>query len=241
MSSKVSEVASGKSNGSVSYEVTFKAVSDVEGILSSVFGFNEEEIKNIMEMHTSRYLILLYNDDSSVSIGHIQIGESSEMEQAVWEFLHTIGFNDIGAAAAMGNIKIESSFNPAANHNNNYFGICQWGGGRWQGNTLSLLSFAGQSGTEWYNLETQLNFFNLECSTSYSNVYMQMKNATDIIYATDCFCVYYEGCVGTLGNWANSVINGQPYQCLADRRAYAQAYYKKYAGNVLVSDRERSR
>ena len=180
-----------------------------------------------MELHEENYIIQLYK--GSVSIGTIELGDVSDNETAVWKFLEAIGFNEIGRAAVMGNMKIESGFNPNANHNDRYYGLCQWGGGRWNGNPLNLSGFAASCGTPWNDFQTQLNYFNAECSTSFSNVYMQMKNATDIIYATDYFCCYYEICPGEIGNWATSIIDGKAYQCLADRRAYAQAYYQKYA------------
>lgn len=224
---KASKIATSKNTGTTSYEVTFQENSEIEQVLTNL-GFNEDETKNIIDLHNSRYIILLYNGSETV-IGNIKLdmSEFKQNEDAVWHFLKEIGFSDIGAAAVMGNAKIESSFNPTANHNNHYFGLFQWGGGRWNGNEISLSEFS-KSGS-WCDLETQLNFFNLECSKSYENVYNQMKTATDLVYATDYFCVWYEGCIGNSGNWAYSVINNKAYQCLADRRAYAQAYYQKYA------------
>lgn len=226
---EASEIADSKSTGDICYEALFHVQNSIEHVLNTIFQFTDEEIQDIMDLHNSKYLILLYNGSDSFNIGNVQIGDFTEVELTVWDFLKQIGFNDIGCAAVMGNMKVESSFNVAANHNDHYFGLCQWGGGRWQGNAISLTSYACQVGTEWYDLGTQLNFFNLECSQSYNDVYMQMRNATEIIYATDYFCAKYEICIGTLGNWAYSVIDGKPYQCLVDRRAYAQAYYEKYA------------
>lgn len=225
---KSSEVAASKSTADTCYETLLHVQSSIQNVLNTTFHFTDEEIQDIMDLHDSKYLILLYNS-SSFDIGNVQIGDFTEVEMTVWDFLKQIGFNDIGCAAVMGNIRTESSFNVAANHNNHYFGLFQWGGGRWQGNAISLTSYACQVGTDWYDLGTQLNFFNLECSQKFDNVYMQMKTATDLIYATDYFCTKYEICIGKLGNWAYSVIDGQPYQCLADRRAYAKAYYEKYA------------
>lgn len=222
-----SQIAESKNTEDTAYEVMFKANANIESILSSKFGLSEDEVKNIMELHESNYIIQLYK--CSVSIGTIKIGAFDENEPAIWKFLELIGFNEIGRAAAMGNMKTESSYDPNANNNNNYFGICQWGLGRWTGNTISLSSYAAQVGTAWNDLETQLNFFNLECSTSYSNVYAQMKTATDLIYATDYFCVYYEGCVGDLGDSAVSIINGKVYQGLAERRANALDILQRYS------------
>lgn len=181
--------------------------------LDAIFGAHSYEIQ--------------IGNESSVAISNY-----SKVEDAVWQFLKDIGFNDYGAAGTMGNMKIESAFNTAANHNNHYFGLCQWGGGRWQGNPLSLSSFAEMKGTDWTNLQTQLSYFDIECRTSYKKVYEQMRTATSVQYATDYFCTYYEICPGQIGNWAYSMVNGQAYQCLADRRKYAEYYYKHYAAQI---------
>lgn len=170
-----------------------------------------------------------YDFNVDINTSTVTIKDYSKVEDTVWYFLKDIGFSDYGAAGVMGNIKIESSFRTSANHNNRYFGLCQWGGGRWQGNPLSLSSFASLKGTNWTDLQTQLSFFDIECRTSYSKVYEQMKNATSVQYATDYFCTRYEICPGQLGNWAYSMVDGKAYQALADRRKYAEHYYNHYA------------
>lgn len=168
--------------------------------------------------------------DGKITINtNITVKECGSIENKTWQFLKDIGFSDVGAAATMGNMRAESGFNPGANNNDRYHGLCQWGGGRWSGNKVSLAGFSKNCGTSWTDADTQLRFFNLECGLYYNKVYKEMQSATDIIYATDYFCVYYEICPGTAGNWAESVINGQPYQGLADRRAYAQQYLKHYS------------
>lgn len=171
----------------------------------------------------------LFGDNSNATESSVVIKNYTDIEDTVWCYLKDIGFNDYGAAAVMGNIRIESSFDTAANHNNHYFGLCQWGGNRWDGNPVCLSNFAILKGTSWTDLQTQLSFFEMECRMLYSNVYDQMQNAIDVKYACDYFCTYYEGCVGELGNWAYSMVNGKAYQCLEDRRQYAQFYYNHYA------------
>jgi len=166
--------------------------------------------------------------DGSPKISNIEIGQYSKVEEAVWNFLKGCGFSDIGAAAVMGNIAAESSFNPSANNGNLHFGLCQWGGGRWSGNKLALTSFAQICGKAWDDLQTQLNFFAIECSVSFPNVYEQLKIAEDLEYATDYFCAKYEICPGKGGNWAVSSIDGKPYQDLQTRRIKAKLYLEKY-------------
>lgn len=171
----------------------------------------------------------IFNGPEGGDGSNVKIGNYTEVEDTVWHYLKEIGFNDFGAAGVMGNIRVESSFNTASNNRNHYFGLFQWGGGRWDGNPLSLSSFAYLKGTSWTDLQTQLSFFEMECRSSYSRVYKQMQNADDVIYACDYFCTYYEVCVGATGNWAYSLVDGKPYQRLEDRRQYAEFYYSHYA------------
>jgi len=177
-----------------------------------------------------------YDGSSNIEVtDNIKITTTSNVELKIWNYMKEIGFSDAGAAAALGNMKAESGFNPSAS-NGSHFGICQWGGGRWKGNKISLLDYSTRCGLMWNDLDVQLNFFRAECifssdkgiETSFYKVYKEMQNATDVIYATDYFCCKYEICPGTLGNWAYSVVDNKPYQGLADRRAYALAYYKKF-------------
>ncbi len=218
---KAKETASRKSSDTVSYEINVQAADDIESVLSSVFGFDEEEIKEIMELHESNYISLMYGDETGTAIGNVTIGNSVG-EEAVHQFLIEIGFNEIGACATMGNIDVESGFNSAANNGGHHFGICQWGGGRW----TALVEFCRPK--EWYDLEAQLNFFSHECQSAYKDVYMQMVNATDLTYATDYFCTKYEICIGAGGAWTYSLVDGKPYQDLLKRRAKAELYYAKY-------------
>lgn len=172
----------------------------------------------------------IFYDSSDITIStDIKVKHFGSNEDKVWNFLKQIGFSDVGAAATMGNMYVESHFNPAANNNDIYHGICQWGLGRWSGNNISLSGFAATCGTSWTDIDTQLKFFNLECGTLFNKVYKEMINATDLIYATDYFCVKYEICPGTHGKWANSIIDGKPYQGLAERREKAIEYLNHYS------------
>lgn len=182
--------------------------------------------------HPIETLIGSDSTQQQITESNVSIKSFSCIEDTVWYYLKEIGFNDYGAAAVMGNIRVESSFRTNANHNNHYFGHCQWGGGRWYGNAVSLSSYAALKGTDWTDLQTQLSFLEIECRMSYPSVYKQMKNATETQYACDYFCTYYEGCVGQLGNWAYSRVNGKPYQCLGDRRKYAEEYYSHYSSKI---------
>lgn len=165
---------------------------------------------------------VIFGDGDGIKISdNIKINPS-HVEKSVWDFLKALGFSDAGAAGTMGNMCAESHFNPSDEYCGHY-GICQWGGERYS----RLVNFAGK--TPWNNLQTQLEFFAMECQKYYNSVWNEMTNATDVIRATDYFCAAYEICPGTLGNWAYSTIDGKAYQGLADRRAYAKEYMQKFA------------
>ncbi len=105
----------------------------------------------------------------------------------IYDFLLSKGMSSIGAAAILGNMQQESSFNTSAS-NGTHFGLCQWGGNRWE----KLKSFS--SNTSWVDLNTQLEFLWYELETTYSNVKQQLMNATDLQPAVDYFCRHYEIC-----------------------------------------------
>ena len=128
-----------------------------------------------------------------------------------------------GACGTMGNLKVESGFDPnALSSSGTYHGIAQWGGGRWT-NCVN----GGYSGS----LEGQLNFLIYEMSSSYRGCWGYVTSGTDPIEAANRVCAEYEGCVGTAGNYAS--YNGQNYQGLTDRRGYARAFYEALAGIIV--------
>ncbi|MDY2776963.1 MAG: phage tail tip lysozyme [Collinsella sp.] len=80
----------------------------------------------------------------------------SEVEGAVYAFLSSKGLDSVHAAAIMGNMKAESGMDPHRIESNGVgIGLCQWSYGR----ADKLRAYAESKGTEWYDLETQLEFF----------------------------------------------------------------------------------
>lgn len=80
--------------------------------------------------------------------------DMEEVARKIYEFLIAKGLTPEAACAILGNIEQESSFNPAANNGNHHFGLCQWGGSRWQ----ALKNLAASRGVDWFDLDLQLDF-----------------------------------------------------------------------------------
>ncbi|MDX1765330.1 MAG: phage tail tip lysozyme [Candidatus Saccharimonadales bacterium] len=105
-------------------------------------------------------------DSNSVFVGNTN-------EEIVWNFLiskrdPTSGeqaFTDEQVAGFMGNIKLESGFDPTAVNPKpgNATGIVQWLGGRKE----ALITFAEETGRDMWAIETQLDFMWFELSGEY--------------------------------------------------------------------------
>lgn len=140
----------------------------------------------------------------------------------IYDFLLQKGVPAVGAAAILGNIQQESSFNSSVVNSAGYSGLCQWGGGRLN----NLKSFASTKGTDWTDAQTQIEFMWQELNGSYSevkNVIMNATNESDMEYATWYFGRYYE--IYFIGSWPSS--KGQS----ANRYAFAQEWYAKWQQN----------
>ena len=80
------------------------------------------------------------------------------------------------AAGIMGNLYVESKFNPSAiGDRGTSGGIAQWHGNRF----TQLKMFAKRRNKDWRDLYTQLDFLLYELNSSYKHVYDQIKNVKD--------------------------------------------------------------
>lgn len=159
-------------------------------------------------------------------------------EQALWDFFKSLGFTDAGAAGAMGNLSMESGLNPGSKTANFDYENEKGGGGLagWMcsGRFHGLVAMAEANGTSWNDLSIQMAYLQYELENTRKKVGDEMKVQTDVDYAADYYCVYFEGCIGrssTPSIDGISVINGCWYQGLTKRKALARMYYERYAGN----------
>lgn len=166
----------------------------------------------------------IYDPDNFQSLDGINGGRSNieGIPGQIYDFLLAKGVPPVGAAAILGNIEGESSFNPAAT-NGTHDGLCQWGGGRLTG----LRTYASSKGKEWTDVQTQLEYMWSELEGNYSNVKEVIMSATefnDMEYATWYFGRYYEiFFIST--NYETS--RGKT----AQRYEYAKKWYKEWQVN----------
>ncbi len=151
--------------------------------------------------------------------------DSSSVQGRIWNFLISHGVNEIGAAAIMGNIQQESSFNPNSVNSIGAVGICQWLD---SSRKNPLQEFATSQGKSYTDLDVQLEFMWMEMCPNVpkthgasqiltTSEFNSIVNATDLRTATDIFMREFEVC----GNYESEIVK---------RFNYAQNWYNTYAG-----------
>lgn len=164
-------------------------------------------------------------------------------EERVWNYLKNKEFNDFGIAGLMGNIAVESGFNPknlqgTANKSlgitdDEYtarvdsgeitkeefvnlragYSICQW---TYPTRKRSLYEFAKSQNKSIGDLEMALDFMYKEISEYYKSVFNVLKTATSVRQASDAVMLKYE-------KPANQSESNQE-----NRAKYGLIYYNKY-------------
>ena len=84
--------------------------------------------------------------------------------------VNSLGMNHAAACGVLANIYRESSYNPGAYNPAGYYGICQWGGGRYD----RLFSWCSENGLSGDTLSGQLAYLGYELSGSYRSVLDQL-------------------------------------------------------------------
>lgn len=164
----------------------------------------------------------IYDPDTmtSNSSGSSGIGG---IEGQIYDFLLQKGIPPVGAAAIMGNIEGESSFNPSSVNSSGHSGLCQWSP---NDRLPKLKKLAESKGKDWTDVEVQLEYLWQELNGSFSkvkNVIMSATQESDLEYATWYFGRHYE--IFFIGSWPSSKSN------TAKRYEYAQKWYDKWQQN----------
>ena len=108
----------------------------------------------------------------------------------IWNKLQGLGFGDIHTAAIMGNMAIESGFDPTINEGGGGggFGLCQW-----DDRKGSLAEYAQRAGKDPSDLDIQLQFIKYELQGSESAAAAEFfAETSNIDNATEIFCRKYE-------------------------------------------------
>lgn len=110
--------------------------------------------------------------------------EGKSNEEKIRSILKKDGWTDTGINALLGNLQEESKLNPGAyNASEDAIGIAQW--------RLKRKAEL-QSRPDWKTLEGQMAFLLMEMKRDFPAIYSQMKNATDLGYATSLMDERYE-------------------------------------------------
>ena len=177
----------------------------------------------------------------------------NSIQEKVWFMIKDLGYSDIAAAGAMGNIHYESgSFDPTMvevgyNEENGGIGICQWTNSKRgkTGRNTNLRLYAQSKGKTWQDEDIQVEFLRGELTqgggadgyASYAfmsrvKIYGSQlakvgswEAATSIEDATKAFCYTFEG-----------PSKGAAEKSMHQRIAYAQQYYNSYSGKEKPLD-----
>lgn len=124
----------------------------------------------------------------------------------IQQFLAGKGLSKAAIAGIIGNLQVESGFNPEAlNTAEGAIGIGQWEGGR----RTALDAYAKSQGTSETDLTTQLNFMWQELTTSKSSVLTQLKTVTDPAQAATIWDADYE--ISSGSSRTQRIENAQSY------------------------------
>ncbi len=147
----------------------------------------------------------------------------------IYDFLLSKGVPPVGAAAIIGNINGESSFNPAAVNEIGASGLCQWLDGRLD----ALKALASSRGVDWTDVDVQLehlwNELEYDCYRDVYDVIMNATEESDLEYATWYWGRHFE--VFFLGEYEETRNMTQW------RYNSAKDYYQKFL-NAKASDTE---
>src|SRR5699024_4183615 len=159
---------------------------------------------------------------------------TEEVEKAVWNGLRSAGYNEIATAAAMGNIKHESGFNPSVIEAGSGigFGLVQWSYGR----RTAYENYASSKGKPASDLNTQIEYFLIELQAN-SGVWTKASSR------------YGFGSL-TRDDWANGTNTDtatKAFMCCFERPSYsssvnhidrrltaAREYLQKYSGTAVT-------
>ena len=158
------------------------------------------------------------------------IGGISDTAKAVWTFFTGRGFTKECTAGIMGNLQQESGMNPTRQQSGGGpgRGICQWTVS--EGRFKSLKAHAASKGKEWTDLQSQLEWLDMELQgrdattlnylKKYVGGYEQFKQINDINKACKVFEDSFERA-------------GKPM--MEKRYAYAKQFYDKFAGTTTAN------
>ena len=146
----------------------------------------------------------IQNNGNNVEINDLATGnvevdnlEGNSTEEKLWHALKDDGYSDIGAAGLMGNIKWEHGYKTGYNDSShNTLGMAQWEGGRLADLVSYAIPFENKDETD---PDVQIAYLvNVDFPRRMAGAYdgtskaTLVKEATDLKFATDLVCAYFE-------------------------------------------------
>lgn len=139
-------------------------------------------------------------------------------QDIIWNFFKQKGLSDSAVAGIMGNLQLESNFNPSAvNKSSGATGIAQWLGGRLTG----LKSYAKSIGTAYTDLNTQLQWLWKELNSTENKTlkYLQSNSGSS---------------ASTLAAGFERLFERSGGAAVGTRQGYANNIYSKYSGKTVA-------
>ena len=158
----------------------------------------------------------------------------------IFDFLLNKGVPPAGAAAILGNIENESSFDPTEVNSIGCSGLAQWYKGRLEG----LKNYAKSKGKEWTDVEIQMEYLWKELN---SKEYIKIKNVImattedtgntskkdGLQYATWFWGRYYE--VYFTGKWEKTRTGKEQQERYKDAQKWYKEYQEKHTGGTEIN------
>jgi hypothetical protein len=156
--------------------------------------------------------------------------DTADRIYATFDFLMSEGFSTEAAAGVIGNMAVESNFNPYAVNSLGYKGLFQWNsnesGGFW---FFDIVDWMNDNQYPKYSFEGQVKAM-LYCPNRgllNDKRLEELKSLKNVEQAAELFAVYYEGCIG--GNDPTQYYRlGNNYQDLKLRKSEALVAYQMF-------------
>lgn len=241
------------------YEAKFKITDEITSWLIEILESNPDTV-NMVDLTKYLLYVVTERDDYGItdydfsvfdSAGFTDVGSSiygGSIQEKVWNMLKDLGYSDIAAAAAMGNIHYESGFKVTAIENgyteeNGGIGICQWTNDKRgpTGRNTNLKEYAISKSVNWQNEDIQVEFLKAELTVGGG----ANGKATYQLLTTKS---YYRNELACPSAWINaeSVENATAAFCYSFERPnredaeksmktriqHAEEYYSRYSGNI---------
>lgn len=190
-----------------------------------------DEVVDPQEIVTAEEVTSQEAATSGITLSQITSSSSTtDRVRATMNFLVSEGFTPAAAAGVVGNLAVESGFNPAIVSPSGYYGLFQWntnaGGNYWW---YSINDWLGSNGYSWDSYEGQVKamlYCPIKGQLSDSRL-AELKSLQNVDQATELFAVFYEACPGS-GDATSYYMVGNCYQQLGLRKSEAWVAYNMY-------------